>query len=81
MPDMLASSWHAVVAPAGVPAERIKKLHQTLVAALSDKEVRERLTANGADPVGSSPAEFDRFRRAELAKWRKVIEFSGAKIG
>lgn len=80
MPEMLASSWHAVVAPAGVPAERIKKLHQTLVAALSDKEVRERLTANGADPVGSSPAEFDRFRRAELAKWRKVIEFSGAKI-
>jgi len=80
MPEMLASSWHAVVAPAGIPAGRTKKLYQTLATVMADKELREALIRNGADPVGSSPAQLDRFLRAELDKWRKVIQFSGTKV-
>ena len=77
MPELLASSWHAIVAPAGVPPERTKKLFQTLSAAMSDKDVREKMAGVGADPIGSSPDEFAPFLRAEVDKWRKVIRSSG----
>lgn len=80
MPEMLASSWHAVVAPRGVQPDRVKKLYQTLTTVMADKEVREKLTGNGADPVGSNPEQLDKFMRAEIEKWRKVIQFSGAKV-
>jgi len=80
MPELLASSWHAVVAPAGIPAERAKKLYQTLATVMADKELREALVKNGADPVGSSPEQLNRFLQAELAKWLKVIQFSGTKV-
>ena len=42
--------------------------------------MRDRLTQMGIDPVGSSPAEFDRFLRAEVAKWGKVIKDAGVKV-
>ncbi len=80
MPDMIASSWFAVVAPRGVPKDRVKKLYETVSKVISDKEVREKMAGTGTDPVGSSPQETDKFLRAEIAKWRKVIQFSGAKI-
>ena len=77
MPELLASSWHAIVGPAGVPPERVKKLYQTLSTAMADKEVREKMASVGADPIGSSPEQFALFLRAEVDKWRKVIRSSG----
>lgn len=80
MPDMIAGSWHAVVAPHGVPPDRVQKLYQTLSTVIADKEVREKMSGNGADAVSSSPAQLDKFMRAEIDKWRKVIQFSGTKV-
>jgi tripartite-type tricarboxylate transporter receptor subunit TctC len=77
--QLIGSSWHAVVAPAGTPAPVVLKLHQTLASALGLPELRELLVSQGAEPVGSSPEEFGRFLRAELAKWRPIVEASGAK--
>jgi hypothetical protein len=48
--------------------------------ALSDDSVRRRLLEVGALPVGSSPAAARRFQLAELAKWKRVVEISGAKV-
>jgi tripartite-type tricarboxylate transporter receptor subunit TctC len=79
LPQLIGSSWHAVVAPAGTPAPVVLKLHRTLVSALGVPELRELLISQGAEPVGSSPEEFARFLRAELAKWRPIVEASGAK--
>jgi tripartite-type tricarboxylate transporter receptor subunit TctC len=79
LPQLMGSSWHAVVAPAGTPAPVVLKLHQTLVTALGVSELRELLISQGAEPVGSSPQEFAKFLRAELAKWRPIVEASGAK--
>ncbi len=79
MPGLDASAWHAVVAPAGTPQEAIRKLHQTLVKTLALPEVREQLAAQGAEPVGSSPAEFAKFLRAESDKWAGVIKLAGVK--
>ena len=80
VPQLIGSSWHAVVAPAGTPAPVVAKLHQTLVTALGVAELRELLVSQGAEPVGSSPDEFGKFLRAELAKWRPIVEASGAKV-
>jgi tripartite-type tricarboxylate transporter receptor subunit TctC len=79
MPALQGASWHAVLAPAGTPAEIVARLHQTLAAILAVPELREQLINQGTEPVGSSPEEFGRFLRAELAKWRAVIESSGAR--
>jgi tripartite-type tricarboxylate transporter receptor subunit TctC len=79
MPQLIGSSWHAVVAPAGTPPSIVAKLQQTLAAALAVPELRDQLIAQGAEPIASDPAEFGRFMRAELAKWKPLIESSGAK--
>jgi len=42
--------------------------------------MRERALAEGATPVGSTPAEFDRFLRSEIAKWTKIIQQTGIKL-
>jgi tripartite-type tricarboxylate transporter receptor subunit TctC len=77
MPELIASSWHAVVAPAGVPSEHVRKLYETLKVVMADKEVREKMASVGADPIGSSPEQFTAFMRKEVDKWRKVIKSSG----
>lgn len=80
LPNLIGSSWHAVVAPSGTPASAVTKLHQTLATALAIPELRELLISQGAEPVGSSPAEFSKFLRAELAMWKPIVEASGAKV-
>ena len=47
--------------------------------ALKDPEVRDRLVADGADPVGSSPEEFAAYIRSESVKWAKVVKDVGIK--
>jgi tripartite-type tricarboxylate transporter receptor subunit TctC len=79
MPGLDASAWHAVVAPAGTPAEIVNTLYTTLAATLALPEVRNQLAAQGAEPVGSSPAEFAKFMRAESDKWARVIKTAGVK--
>jgi tripartite-type tricarboxylate transporter receptor subunit TctC len=49
------------------------------VKALKQKEVLERLSAEGAEPVGNTPQEFAEFMRAETAKWGRVVRISGMK--
>ena len=80
VPKLIASSWHGVVAPAGTPTQAVSRLHETLVTALGVPEVRDLLVNQGAEPIGSSPAEFAKFLRAELAMWAPIVKASGAKV-
>ena len=80
LPKLIASSWHGVVAPAGTPSPAVARLHETLVTALSVPEVRDLLVNQGAEPIGSSPAEFGKFLRSELAMWAPIVKASGAKV-
>jgi tripartite-type tricarboxylate transporter receptor subunit TctC len=80
MPELIASSWHAVVAPAGVPADNIRKFHAALATVMADREVREKMAGVGADPIGSNPEAFAKFMRAEVDKWKRVIQTSGISV-
>ena len=66
--------WNAVFAPTGTPQPVIARVHKALVDVLADPEIRSRLEGLGADVIGSTPAELETFRRAELAKWSALVK-------
>ena len=67
------STWAGILAPAGTPPAIVKRVADEVAAIVRLDDVRERLDGMGTIPVGSSPAEFDAFIGAEMAKWGKVI--------
>ncbi|MFN0160323.1 MAG: tripartite tricarboxylate transporter substrate binding protein [Burkholderiales bacterium] len=78
--DFEVSSWNGLLAPAKTPPAIIARLHEAAVKALAQPDVREKLTAQGAEAVGSSPEEFRAYMRAEIDKWAKVIRAAGVTI-
>jgi tripartite-type tricarboxylate transporter receptor subunit TctC len=73
LPGFEGASWTGLVAPAKTPAPVIARLHQEVVKALANPDVRDKLTGQGFEIVGSSPQEFSSFVAAESEKWGKVI--------
>jgi len=80
LPGFEVVGWYGVIGPAGMPAPIVTRLHDELVAILQKPEVRARIVADGAEPVGSTPDDFHRFLVGDLAKWAKVVKESGAKL-
>ncbi len=72
-----SSTWYGLVAPAGTPVDIVNKLNTEVVAGLKSADLNERLTREGADPVGNSPTEFSKYMQTEIDKWRKVIKAAG----
>jgi tripartite-type tricarboxylate transporter receptor subunit TctC len=72
VPDYEAVQWYGLVAPAGTPADIVTRLHAEVTRALKAPEMIEKLAADGADPVGTTPAEFADHIKAELTKWANV---------
>jgi tripartite-type tricarboxylate transporter receptor subunit TctC len=80
VPGFEATSWFGLLAPAGTPKEIVTKLNKEVVRILKTPDVKERLLAQGAEPVGNSPEQFAGHIKAEIVKWRKVVEVSGAQV-
>lgn len=80
VPGYEASAWYGLFAPAGTPAEVIRKLNAEMVHALQDPELRQRLVALGAEPIGSTPEEASQFVRAEYDKWAKVVRAANIRL-
>jgi len=79
IPGYEATQWFGILAPAGTPRAIVDRWHRETVRALKDPEVRDRLVADGADPVGSTPEEFAAYLRAETIKWAKVVKAIGIR--
>jgi tripartite-type tricarboxylate transporter receptor subunit TctC len=79
-PGFEATSWFALLAPAGTPPAIVRKIHGETVKALGQPDIRARLTDLGMEIVGSTPEELAVIMRAEIPKWRKVVKESGAKL-
>jgi tripartite-type tricarboxylate transporter receptor subunit TctC len=80
LPGFEVVGWYGVIGPAGMPENVVTRLHAELIRALALPEVRQRIAGDGAEPVGSSPAEFRAFMNADLAKWTRLVKESGAKL-
>jgi tripartite-type tricarboxylate transporter receptor subunit TctC len=72
VPGYEAVQWYGLAAPAGTPAAVIARLHAEAVKALHSDDMKEKLALDGAQPVGSSPAEFAALIKSELEKWTRV---------
>jgi tripartite-type tricarboxylate transporter receptor subunit TctC len=79
LPGFDISTWFGIFAPAGTPREIVERLHAEFTRALASPDVRERMVALGAEPVGNRPEEFAAYIRAEAGKYARVIKASGAK--
>lgn len=74
-----ADAFQGMVAPAGVPREIVRQLADDIGAIVKLSDIRERILADGAEPIGSAPDAFAAFLKREMLKWAKVVKESGAR--
>jgi len=79
-PGFEAWAWQGIVAPAGTPREIIAKLNDAYRRAVSQQDIRDKLTAAGIDVLQSTPEEMAAYMRAEGDKWEKVIKTANIKL-
>jgi tripartite-type tricarboxylate transporter receptor subunit TctC len=77
LPGFEVSTGFGLFAPVKTPRAVISRLHDEVVKALKVPSVRDSLASQGAEPVGSTPEEYDSFVRSEIAKWAKVCKEAG----
>ena len=71
--------WYGVLAPAATPRDIVNKLADGIARTTRDPEIRKRMLEQGAEPVGSTPEEFAKLLREEVARWAEVVKISGAR--
>jgi tripartite-type tricarboxylate transporter receptor subunit TctC len=76
-PGVISIGWGALVAPAGTPQDIIQKAGRDAARGIAQPDVRERLSALGAEPVGSTPEQAAAFFRSETEKWTRVVKGAG----
>jgi tripartite-type tricarboxylate transporter receptor subunit TctC len=79
-PGFDISTWYAYWAPKGTPADVVEKLAASAAQALKNPEVIAKYEAMGAEPVGSTPAQFAAYVESEAKKWSDIVKKSGAKL-
>ena len=80
LPGFDISTWFGIFVPAGTPRPVVDRLHAEFTRALAAPDVREKMLALGAEPVGSTPEQFTAYVKAEAAKYAKLVRTSGAKV-
>ena len=79
MPDLVASAWFVLVAPAGTPQAIIDRMNREVVAILKTPEIQSEFAAQGFDPLWSTPEETSSNIRSEIARWAKVVRETDAR--
>src|SRR4051812_41873908 len=79
VPGYEATQWFGLLAPAATPRPIVDRLYQEALRALRSADLKERMTAEGLEVLGSSPEEFAEYIKSETVKWAKVIKAAGIK--
>ena len=80
LPGYEIALWNGLLGPAKLPREIVERVNRETVAALRSEELKAKLAQQGSEPAGTSPEAFRAFIEAELAKWKKLVEISGAQM-
>jgi tripartite-type tricarboxylate transporter receptor subunit TctC len=67
------------MAPAGTPKPIVDKLNAEIIKVMNLPDVKQNWAKQGAVPMPMSPADFDKYLRADIEKWAEVVKISGAK--
>ena len=78
-PEYEVTNWYGVLGPSGMDREIIERLNAEIAAVLQMRDVAEAIVRAGAEPMSSTPQEFDAFLRSEVAKWTKLITEAGIR--
>ena len=73
VPGFEASSWNAVLAPKGTPAEIVERLNREIIAGLNHPPIKERMASGGGTPFTESVPQFSKFVADEIEKWGKLV--------
>jgi tripartite-type tricarboxylate transporter receptor subunit TctC len=79
VPGYEVGSWVGALVPVKTPAAVVTKLNSEIVKVLAMRNVRERLVAEGLEPLGGTPAQFAAHIKSESAKWGKVLREAGIR--
>ncbi|MGH8618024.1 MAG: tripartite tricarboxylate transporter substrate binding protein [Burkholderiales bacterium] len=79
LPGFEATNWYGVLTTAGTPKPVVDRLNRELVRIVASPDVREKFSQQGAEPETNTPAEYERFIKAEITKWAKVVREAGIK--
>ena len=79
-PKVAVSLWYGLLAPAGTPKPVVEKLNREVARALTSPDVRDKLQAQGAEPMPGTPEAFASFMQEEMAKWAPVVKQAGVKL-
>ncbi|MCZ2499035.1 tripartite tricarboxylate transporter substrate binding protein [Xylophilus sp. Kf1] len=79
VPGFEYSSWYGLFGPANMPRPLVEQLAGAARAALASEELKQKFATEGLVIMGLGPQEFDRFVRAEIVRWGKVVQATGAK--
>jgi tripartite-type tricarboxylate transporter receptor subunit TctC len=79
-PKVAVSLWYGLLAPAGTPKPVVEKLNREAARALTSPDVRDKLQAQGAEPMPGTPEAFASFMQEEMAKWAPVVQQAGVKL-
>ncbi len=80
VPGYEATSWSGIVTPAAAPAQLVARLNSEIVRVLRSPDVIDAINRQGAEPLGSTQAEFDAYLKGEVTKWKKLIGTLGLQL-
>ena len=80
LPGFEIDTWWGLIAPAGTPADTVRKLNAAFNAALNSPEVKTRFAQLLAEPAPSTPEQFDDFMKRERSKYQRMVKLSGAQV-
>jgi tripartite-type tricarboxylate transporter receptor subunit TctC len=80
LPGYDSTAWYALLAPAKTPQPIIEQLHREIVKVLKLPDIRESLLQQGAEPVGSTPAQLGALIKADIEKWSGVVKAGNIKV-
>jgi len=79
IPGFSVEAWNGVLAPAGLPKDRLMKLNMAINKVMNSAEVQGQLEKLGQRSIASTPEQFSRYIASETAKWRKIIDDAGVE--
>ena len=80
VPGFALDSWFGVMGPARLPPDIVGRLNAVIVKSLSSADMKERLSGQGAEPVGGTPEQFAAHVKTEIAKWARVIKAARIRL-